>query len=79
MGKGGKQEQQKAVFTWDEVAKHDKRDDRWLVIEGQVYNITNWARRHPGGSKVIGHYAGQDATVSNFTTILDNNFDDKSS
>ncbi|CAC5410891.1 unnamed protein product [Mytilus coruscus] len=62
MGKGGKQEQQKAVYTWDEIAKHDKREDRWMVIQGEVYNITNWANKHPGGSKVISHYAGQDAT-----------------
>ncbi|XP_063412138.1 fatty acid desaturase 2-like isoform X2 [Mytilus trossulus] len=62
MGKGGKQEQQKAVYTWDEIAKHDKREDRWMVIQGEVYNITNWARKHPGGTKVISHYSGQDAT-----------------
>ncbi|XP_076088717.1 acyl-CoA 6-desaturase-like isoform X4 [Mytilus galloprovincialis] len=62
MGKGGKQEQQKTVYTWDEIAKHDKREDRWMVIQGEVYNITNWARKHPGGTKVISHYSGQDAT-----------------
>lgn len=61
MGKGGKQ---LATYSYQEVSKHDKRDDRWIIINNQVYNITNWARRHPGGSRVIGHYAGQDATVS---------------
>lgn len=61
MGKGGKQ---LGTYSYQEVSKHDKRDDRWIIINNQVYNITNWARRHPGGSRVIGHYAGQDATVS---------------
>ncbi|XP_011414050.2 acyl-CoA 6-desaturase isoform X2 [Magallana gigas] len=59
MGKGGKQ---LGTYSYQEVSKHDKRDDRWIIINNQVYNITNWARRHPGGSRVIGHYAGQDAT-----------------
>lgn len=51
-------------YSWSEVQTHTDPKDKWLVIEGQVYNITNWARRHPGGSRVISHYAGQDATVS---------------
>ncbi|XP_078326001.1 acyl-CoA 6-desaturase-like isoform X3 [Crassostrea virginica] len=59
MGKGGKGLN---TYSYQEVSKHDKWDDRWIIINNEVYNITNWARRHPGGSKVIGHYAGQDAT-----------------
>lgn len=60
MGKGGFKD--KKEYTWEEIKKHDKKDDRWLVISGEVYNITNWSKRHPGGPRVIGHYAGQDAT-----------------
>nr|ARR97144.1 delta-5 fatty acid desaturase 2 protein [Haliotis discus discus] len=66
MGKGGQGTQNGISkvkdFSMDDVKHHDKRDDKWLVIQGEVYNITDWARRHPGGSKVISHYAGQDAT-----------------
>ncbi|CAG2215965.1 FADS2 [Mytilus edulis] len=62
MGKGGKLDEEKTTYTWDEISRHDKKDDRWLVIQGDVYNITDWSKRHPGGSRVIGHYAGQDAT-----------------
>ena len=51
-------------ITWEEVKKHNTRTDRWVVIENQVYNVTNWSRKHPGGSAIMGHYAGQDATVS---------------
>ncbi|XP_041852483.1 acyl-CoA Delta-4 desaturase-like [Melanotaenia boesemani] len=50
------------VYTWEEVQKHCSRKDQWLVISRKVYNITQWARRHPGGSPVISHYAGEDAT-----------------
>lgn len=50
-------------FTWEEVAQRSGRNkERWLVIERKVYNISEFNRRHPGGSRVISHYAGQDAT-----------------
>ena len=47
-----------------QVATHTAKDDKWLVIDNEVYDITRWSLRHPGGSKVISHYAGQDASVS---------------
>lgn len=63
MGRGGQgQTEERLVHKWEEVKSHNKRDDRWIVIDGQVYDVTNWSRRHPGGSSMIGHYAGQDAT-----------------
>jgi len=52
------------VYTWDEVRKHDLSTDKWIVINDDVYDITEWAKRHPGGFRIISHYAGQDATVS---------------
>lgn len=51
------------VFTWDEVQRHCGRTDRWLVIRRKVYDISEFSKRHPGGARLIGHYAGQDATV----------------
>uniref|UniRef100_A0A8C5FC93 acyl-CoA (8-3)-desaturase n=1 Tax=Gadus morhua TaxID=8049 RepID=A0A8C5FC93_GADMO len=51
-----------SVYTWDEVQKHCHRNDQWLVINRKVYNVTQWAKRHPGGLRVISHYAGEDAT-----------------
>ncbi|KAK2100356.1 hypothetical protein P7K49_021704 [Saguinus oedipus] len=51
-------------FTWDEVAQRSGCKERWLVIDRKVYNVSEFTRRHPGGSRVISHYAGQDATVS---------------
>ncbi|XP_014849329.1 fatty acid desaturase 2-like [Poecilia latipinna] len=50
------------VYTWEEVQKHRSRNDQWLVVNRKVYNISQWVKRHPGGSRVIGHYAGEDAT-----------------
>ncbi|CAD7670209.1 unnamed protein product [Nyctereutes procyonoides] len=51
------------TFCWEEIQKHNLRTDKWLVIDRKVYNITKWSSRHPGGHRVIGHYAGEDATV----------------
>ena len=69
MGRGGQQIQDpdgtcKAKYTWDDVKKHVHRKDQWIVVDNEVYDISTWSRRHPGGSKIISHYAGQDATVS---------------
>lgn len=58
----------KRYISLDEVKKHNQPDDRWLLIENKVYNITNWAKKHPGGGKILGHFSGQDATV-NFISI----------
>ncbi len=51
-------------LTMEDVKGHTAHDDKWLAIDGEVYNITKWSTRHPGGSRVISHFAGQDATVS---------------
>nr|QBA19080.1 fatty acid desaturase 2b [Trachinotus ovatus] len=67
MGGGGQLTEKGAgraggVYTWEEVQSHNSRNDQWLVIDRKVYNITQWAKRHPGGFRVISHYAGEDAT-----------------
>ncbi|KAB5565890.1 hypothetical protein PHYPO_G00246710 [Pangasianodon hypophthalmus] len=51
-----------AQYTWEEVQKHNRRGDQWLVIERKVYNVSEWTKRHPGGRRVLAHYAGEDAT-----------------
>ena len=68
MGRGGKGLENGGhshqLYSWDEIEKHNKRDDNWIVIHGKVYNISNFMKKHPGGGRVIGSYGGQDATVS---------------
>ncbi|XP_027714701.1 fatty acid desaturase 3-like isoform X1 [Vombatus ursinus] len=50
------------TYSWEEIRKHCLPTDKWLVIERKVYDITRWADRHPGGSRLISHHAGEDAT-----------------
>ncbi|XP_034501461.1 fatty acid desaturase 3 isoform X4 [Ailuropoda melanoleuca] len=50
------------TFRWEQIRQHNLPDDKWLVIERRVYDISRWAQRHPGGSRLIGHHGAEDAT-----------------
>jgi succinate dehydrogenase/fumarate reductase flavoprotein subunit len=50
------------TYTMADVAKHNKKDDIWVVIDGQVLDVTDFLSDHPGGAKAILLYAGRDAT-----------------
>lgn len=64
MGKGSEDSTAKTtLYTWDEVKQHNSKNDMWIVINNDVYDISKFSKIHPGGSKVIGFYSGQDATV----------------
>ncbi|OMJ78679.1 hypothetical protein SteCoe_21440 [Stentor coeruleus] len=49
-------------ISWAEIGKHSKRKDCWIVINGKVYEITEFIKRHPGGD-IIMKSAGKDATL----------------
>ncbi|KAF2084677.1 hypothetical protein K490DRAFT_68437 [Saccharata proteae CBS 121410] len=50
------------VFDYDEVAKHNTQDSCWVILYGDVYDVTEFLPEHPGGMKIILKLAGQDAT-----------------
>lgn len=33
----------------DEVAKHSSAESLWVIVEGQAYDLTEFAPEHPGG------------------------------
>lgn len=49
-------------FTMDEVKKHNKKDDLWIVVKGVVLDVTNWLDEHPGGPQALFSHMGRDAT-----------------
>merc|ERR1719157_482480 len=49
-------------YTLAEVAKHTTKGDCWVVVAGQVLNVTNFLSSHPGGELAILTFAGKDAT-----------------
>ncbi|CAE7243112.1 CYB2 [Symbiodinium sp. CCMP2592] len=55
-----------------EVAKHNSNTDCWVVVDGQVLDVTSFLSEHPGGELVILIFAGKDATVEfNMTHLPD--------
>ena len=44
------------------VAKHTSPESCWVVLHGNVYDVTEFLPEHPGGSRIILQLAGRDAT-----------------
>jgi len=49
-------------YTMEEVQKHNKKDDLWIVVKGVVLDVTNWLDEHPGGPQALFSHMGRDAT-----------------
>ena len=50
------------TFTSEEVAKHNSKDDCWLILDGKVYDVTKFIPAHPGGKAIL-EGCGKDATM----------------
>ena len=50
------------LIAWDEIAKHNTAASLWTVIEDEVYDLTAWAAKHPGGLQVLLDVAGKDGS-----------------
>lgn len=50
------------TFTRAEVEKHNSDGDNYLIIDGGVYDVSNFASMHPGGESLLNEIAGTDAT-----------------
>lgn len=52
------------IYTWNDVGKHNKDNDLWVVIGDDVYDLTNYTNEHPGGPIVLQNKAGRNATAA---------------
>ncbi|GFZ48900.1 hypothetical protein JCM24511_06649 [Saitozyma sp. JCM 24511] len=54
--------QAESYITMEEVARHNLSQDAWVVVDGKVYDVTDFHKFHPGGSGIIVGNAGRDVT-----------------
>lgn len=50
------------LISLEELSAHSKPGDLWISIQGKVYDVTEWAKDHPGGDQPLLNLAGQDVT-----------------
>ncbi|XP_075513328.1 cytochrome b5-like [Primulina tabacum] len=50
------------TYTFDQVEKHNKLEDCWLIVHGKVYDVSPFILEHPGGEEVMISSTGKDAT-----------------
>jgi len=63
------------VISQAELAQHKTPGDLWMSIDGHVYDVSKFAKLHPGGPQILEQYAGADVTTDFYElhrkTVLD--------
>jgi len=49
-------------LTVEAVAANNSEESCWSIIDGSVYDLTDWISQHPGGSSRILGLCGEDGT-----------------
>ncbi|EMR64065.1 hypothetical protein MGN70_007642 [Eutypa lata] len=51
------------TFTAKDVAEHkDEKNGVWIIVDSDVYDVTNFLEEHPGGAKILKRMGGKNAT-----------------
>lgn len=61
---GGSSSSASGSLTVASVQEHSRPSDCWSVVDGNVYDFTDWIDQHPGGSGDIVSMCGKDATAA---------------
>lgn len=48
-------------ITKEELERHNKKEDCWVIVNEKVYDITSLIDTHTGGKEIM-NYCGKDAT-----------------
>ena len=59
----GKNKTELKEFTKEEVAKHNTKNDCYIIFNKMVFDVTDWQYLHPGGAEIMGKYGGTDCTA----------------
>lgn len=68
------------TLTKEEIAKHNNRNDCYLIIKDQVYSVASFIGSHPGGVSKLVNECGKEASAifakihSNFAWNLLNDY-----
>jgi sulfite reductase (NADPH) flavoprotein alpha-component len=57
-------DQEQTHFASEIVLHNNDEDGYWMVLDGRVYDLTEFGQLHAGGFKLILGYAGMDATIA---------------
>ncbi|KAF2078517.1 hypothetical protein CYY_000142 [Polysphondylium violaceum] len=49
-------------YTFEEISHHNQRHDFWTIINGKVYDLTDYLMMHPGGYNLLFKQGGRDGT-----------------
>ena len=52
------------MYGMAEVATHNSASSCWSAINGNVYDLTSWIGRHPGGQGAILSICGKDGSAA---------------
>eukprot|EP01083_Nonionella_stella_P027139 74671_1 len=51
------------IFDWSEIGEKVSAGAAWIIIEGVIYDVSEWQYAHPGGRRVLLHFFGTDCTA----------------
>ena len=54
-----------STFPLTEIFKHNSEDDCWLLIDGKVYDVTEFISEHPGGKAILEGCGKEASTLYN--------------
>ena len=50
------------TLSISEIKTHNSKSDCWSIVNGNVYNLSSYVQKHPGGAAVIANICGKDGT-----------------
>lgn len=50
------------TLTKEDVATHNKPENLWVIVDEDVYDLSQFQEEHPGGKKILQRVGGKDAS-----------------